>query len=83
MVVNNTVKNEGCANDKIKICSVQSYVKDERGDLNSAKYNPIVIEHGVDDISIKAVTYDIIKDKSGKIIERRASNKKEKEELTH
>jgi len=83
MVVNNTVKNEGCAKDRIQVCSVQSYVKNQRGELNVSKFNPVVVEHGENDIIIKAVSHDIIRDKSGKIIERRDSRARRDEELTH
>ena len=87
MVVNNTVnKKEGCARDRIKVCSVQSYVKEERGELNSAKFNPVVIEHGDSDITIKAGTHDIVRDKTGKVVERRPVsrvNAKRDEDLTH
>ena len=38
MVVNNTVKYKGCAGDRIMVCSVQSFVRDKRGELSSAKY---------------------------------------------
>ena len=74
---------EGCANDKVKVCSVQSYVKNERGELNSAKYSPVVIGHDSNDIILKAVTYDIIKDQSGKIVERKDSKTRASEGLTH
>ena len=76
-------RSEGCAKDNVKVCSVQSYVKNERGELNTAKYNPVVVEHGDNDIVLKAVPYDIIKDKSGKIIERKDSKTRASEELTH
>ena len=76
-------KNEGCARDSVKICSAQSYVKEEKGKLHVAKYSPVIVEHGDTDITLKAVTYDIIKDNSGKIIERRNSKTRKNEGLTH
>ena len=82
MVVNNTVKHEGCARDTIRVCSVQSFVKKEKGELNSAKYNAVMVEHANNDIVIKAQTHDIIKDNAGKIIERRNARTRA-DELTH
>ena len=81
MVVNNTVKNEGCAKDRIQVCSVQSYVKNERGELNTAKYSPVIVEHGDNDIIIKAQTHEVVKDKAGKVVERRTVKAKENDEL--
>ena len=78
-------RTEGSASDSIKICSAQSYVKEEKGKLHVAKYSPVIVEHGPIDITIKAITYNKVIDKSGKIVERIDvdTNRRESEGLTH
>lgn len=74
---------EGCPNDKIGVLSQQSY-KDRKGILNASAHDRINIEHGENDIILKAKTYDKILDKeTGKIIERRDVKVKENEGLAH
>ena len=78
-------RTEGSASDSIKICSAQSYVKEEKGKLHVAKYSPVIVEHGPIDITIKAITYNKITDKAGNIVERIDVNTstRESEEQTH
>ena len=81
----NTIKyeyTEGCPNDTIGVLSQQSY-KDKKGILNTSAYGRIEIEHGNSDLILKAVTYDQIIDKSGKIVERRDVKVKEDDEPIH
>lgn len=82
---NNTIKyeyTEGCPKDIIGILSLQSY-KDKEDKLNSAKHAKVEVEHGNNDIILKAVSYNIIKDKDGKIVERKDVKTRASEELTH